>query len=137
MKPDGMFIAKMFAVIVIVLEADLGEFAGIKSQVGRNARSLAAEDIFGVESAVVSIDPLAAKTSHPSRLESPQELRIETPIAEDFGWQTGSDIFASFKALIERLGLPRNKRKAGICMGGFPFPIQVRAVDLSVPIAAG
>src|SRR5689334_24002813 len=33
LEPDGMFVAKMFAVVVIVLEADFGEFAGIKCQV--------------------------------------------------------------------------------------------------------
>ena len=33
LQPDGMFIAKMLAVIVIVLEANLGEFAWVKSQV--------------------------------------------------------------------------------------------------------
>jgi hypothetical protein len=33
LQPDGMFIAKMFAVVVVVLQADLGEFAWVKSQV--------------------------------------------------------------------------------------------------------
>src|SRR5580765_4650445 len=104
LQPDRVFIAKMFAVIVIVLEADLGEFAWVKSQIGRNARALTTKNILGVESACVSIDPFATKTSDPSRLEAPKQLRIEAPIPESFSGQTCGQIFASFEALIKRLG---------------------------------
>ena len=106
LEPDGMFVAKMFAVVVIVLEADLGKFAGIKGDIGRNARSLSAEDVLGIESAVVPINPFAAKTGDPSRLEAPKQLRIEAIVAESFCWQSRGDIFTGFKALVERLGLP-------------------------------
>jgi hypothetical protein len=33
LKPDGMLVAEMFAMVVIVLQADLREFAGVKRQV--------------------------------------------------------------------------------------------------------
>src|SRR6266850_3977126 len=105
LEPDGMFVAKMFAVVVIVLQADLGEFARIKSQVWRNARALAAEDVLRIESAGVSINPFPPKTGNPSRLETPKQLRIEAPVAESLGRQSRRHIFASLKALIERLGL--------------------------------
>ena len=45
LKPDRMFVAKMFAMVVVVLQTDLGEFAGVKRQVRRDARALSPEDV--------------------------------------------------------------------------------------------
>src|SRR5262249_25189835 len=118
-------------------QADLGEFARIKSQVWRNARALAAEDIFGIESAVISVNPFAAKTGDPARFEAPKQLRIEAPVTQSLRRKPDCNVFTGLKPFIERLGLQRDKRKTSIRVSGFPLPVKVRAIDLSVASVAG
>src|SRR5213080_734439 len=84
LKPDRMFGAEQLAVIVIVLEPNLGEFTRIESDHRRNPRPLAAINIAGIVSARVPIRVLATQTCHPPRLETPENLRIKTPIAKSF-----------------------------------------------------
>ena len=106
LEPNGMFIAKMLAMIVVILQADFGEFAGVKGYVWTDARALTAEDILGIESAFVSINPFAAKAGNPSWLETPEQLRIKAPVAQSFCRKSRCDVFTGLKAFIKRLGLP-------------------------------
>ena len=85
LKPDRMFGPDEFAVIVVILEADFGKFAGIESQDRSDTRALTAIDIAGVVSAVITIGVFAAQADHPTGMESPKDLGVEAPIAENFG----------------------------------------------------
>src|SRR5256885_112776 len=106
LQPDGMFIAEVLAVVVIVLDANLGELAGIEGQVWGDTRALAAEDVLRIECAGVSIGPFAAKASNPSRFEAPKQLRIKTPIAQRLGRERRGEVGAGLKTLVKRFGLP-------------------------------
>src|ERR1051326_9112849 len=101
-----MFIAKMLAMIVIVLETDLGELARIEGEVWRNPCALATKDVFGIECARIAICPISPEARNPTWFEAPQDLRIKAPIAQSFSRQCGSQVRSRFDALIQSLGLP-------------------------------
>src|SRR5689334_8732835 len=85
LQPDGMFVAEQFAVVIVVLQPDLGELAEIKREVRRDARSPAAEHIVVVERARISVGIFAAQTGDPARFETPKRLRVESPVLQHLG----------------------------------------------------
>src|SRR5258708_28002459 len=100
-----MFSAKELAMVVIVLKADLGKLARIKGQVWRDSGSLAAEDVIWVVSAMVAVGPFPTQTADPTRLETPQHLRIKTPVPQSLRRERRYRIDGRFETLVERLGL--------------------------------
>src|SRR5258706_13599160 len=100
-----MFSAKELAVVVIILEAYLGKLTRIKSEVWRDPRSLSAKDIVGIVSTIIAVCPFPAQTGNPTRFESPQHLRIQTPIPQGLCRESRRGVRAGFETLIERLRL--------------------------------
>src|SRR5439155_11945708 len=80
---------------------------------------------------------VATNASHPSFFESPQYLRIHSPIVKRFrDRKRVISAVASLEAAIHRFGLPFHKRKTAFGMGAFPLVKQVCAINLSSRICA-
>src|SRR5436190_15628077 len=101
-----MFGAKKLPVVVIVLESNLGKFAGIESQVRGNACAFTSEYIVWIICGFVAIDVFTTHSCDPTRLEAPEHLRIEAPVAQRLGRQRCGCVGLGLKPLIERFGLP-------------------------------
>ncbi len=71
LEPDGMFRAEQLAVIVVVLQAQLGEFAGIKGQVRGYTRSFTPEHVVWIVNAIIAIGVFSAEPGHPTLSEAP------------------------------------------------------------------
>src|SRR5205814_9895130 len=112
LHPDGVFITKRSALIVIVLEPDLRKLAGVPGQIRRDPSAVTAENVACVESALVAGDELAAQTRHPTRFDAPQSLRVKAPVAQVLGGQTGGQVLGSAEPPVKRLRLQRYKRKS-------------------------
>src|ERR1051326_5841689 len=115
LHPNGVLHAKMLAVIVIVLEPNFGKLARREGEVGRKSGPFTPKNIERVKRAGVACDILAAQPRHPTRLESPQELRIKAPIAQGLSRQQRAGI--RFEPAVERLGLPGDKWESGMGNG--------------------
>ena len=74
LKPDRVLIAKMLAVIEIILEPDFGELTRIKREYRRCPRALPAKHFVRVVLAGITIGIFPSKPNHPARLESPKHL---------------------------------------------------------------
>src|SRR6266581_2603847 len=123
LEPNGMVRAKQLSMVVIILQTNFREFARIKRQHWRNPDALAAKNVGGIKNAVVAVGVLAAQPGDPTGMKAPERLRIKTPIAQGFGGKAGGRIRAGFKHFVKPLGLPGHKWKAGVRVGGLPFPI--------------
>src|SRR4051812_11986216 len=130
-----MFGAEERAVVEVILQTELGEFAGIKRQVRRETGTLSPKHVGSIKFAFITVRVFTAEPGDPPRAKSIEYLRIKTPIAERFRVERRSRIRPRFEALIERLRLPGHKGKASLSVRGFPLPIQIDPVDLSIAIA--
>src|SRR6266704_5172932 len=81
---------------------------------------------------------VATNPSHPSFFESPQYLRIKSPIVERFrDRKRVISAMAGLETAIHELRLPFHKRKTPFGVGTFPLVKEVCAVNLSARICAG
>src|SRR6059036_537471 len=81
---------------------------------------------------------VATNASHPSFFESPQYLRIKSPIVKRFrDRKRVISAVASLEAAIHELRLPFHKRKTAFGVRAFPFVKKVCAVNLRARICAG
>src|SRR5436190_14393324 len=67
----GRFVQKL-AVIIVVLQANLGKFARVVREIGRNACAMVAEKV----RRVVASRRIVAKPCHPAAGESPKNLGV-------------------------------------------------------------
>src|SRR5437868_9757050 len=69
--------------IMVVLQPDLRELSWVPGQVRRNARARLARLVLG-ETGFLHVEIIAADADNPTFLESPEDLRIQTPVVERF-----------------------------------------------------
>src|ERR1041384_1230060 len=82
LQPDGMVVAKVLAMVVIVLQPELGELARVKGQSRRDARPVAPELVRGVNRALVAGNKLAAQAADPALHKAPGNLRVKSPVGD-------------------------------------------------------
>src|SRR6266581_8617117 len=81
---------------------------------------------------------VATNASHPSFFESPQYLRIKSPIVKRFRHRKRViSAVAGLEAAIHELRLPFHKRKTAFGVRAFPFVKKVCPVNLRARICAG
>src|SRR6266480_154192 len=81
---------------------------------------------------------VATNASHPSFFESPQYLRIKSPIVKRFrDRKRFIRAPAGLEPAIHEFRLPFHERKTPFSMGAFPLVKEVSAVNLSSRICAG
>src|SRR5689334_15744163 len=78
--------ADILAVIIVVLQSNFGELAGVIRQRGRNSPASVPIRV-RAERRVVPGDIVATERSDPSFAEAIRNLRVESPIAEGLRWQ--------------------------------------------------
>src|ERR1041385_5866428 len=106
LKPDRMVCAEEFSMIVIILQTDFRKFAGIKCQGRRDADAFAAKNIARIERSVIAVRIFAPQARHPAGVETPEHLRIKSPIAQRFGWKRGGRVGPGIKYLVKPFCLP-------------------------------
>src|SRR5262245_1098194 len=83
------------------------------------------------------MDVITTNASNQPFLESPQHLRIQTPVVKCFGDRKRIvRAVAGLETAIHEFGLPFHKRKAAFSMRAFPLVKKVCAVNLSSGIRA-
>src|SRR6478672_10021618 len=106
--------AEKLPVIVVVLQANLGEFAWEERQLRGKPIPFTAKRIAGVEGGVVAGDVIAAQADVPACRETVEDLRVDPTVADGFpGQRHGRErVGGGAEAAIQRLGLPRDERKS-------------------------
>jgi len=77
-----MFGAKILALVIVVLQANLRELAREKGQIRRNTGALAPKHVMRIVSAMIAIGIFATQFRLPIAPGNPKHLGIETPIAQ-------------------------------------------------------
>src|SRR5438874_1805591 len=112
-----MFIAEKLAVVVVVLQPKLREFARIKREHGRDARAVASRQrVVRVVGARVTRDEFAAQSGHPARAKTPEHLTVKSVVLQSFRRQPNGGISARFVPTEHRFGLPGDEGKTRIGM---------------------
>src|SRR5262245_45409341 len=100
--------------VVVVLDTQFREFAWVESDVRRHANPFAPEHIRSIVGAGIAVRVFSSQPGDPARMKTPERLRIEAPVPESFGRQTGGWVSASLEALEQSFRLPGNERESGM-----------------------
>src|SRR4051794_4049367 len=117
-----MVAAKSGAVIVVVLQAKLGEFGRIPGEVRR--QTLLIEPQVGLKGGRGGAYEIAAQPRDDPRPDPPQDLRVSTPVVQRLGWKSGTACerraLGGVVASRDQLSLPRCEGESSLA--GFRLP---------------
>src|SRR6202043_2332440 len=123
--------------VVIVLQTDLGKFGRVPCQVRGDARPGLSIHVIG-KSRILGVVVITANSGDPPFLESPEHLRVESPIVKRFrDWKRFIHAAAPFQPAIHEFRLPLHEWETTFGVRAFPFVEEVAAINLRARISAG
>src|SRR5438309_1719563 len=105
LHPDRVRWSEMLDLIEVILKTQLGKLREIPRQRGRNTPAFIAVGV-GLKCGGIAADIIPAQGCRPALVESPNQLRIRTPIIECFSWKSRGSICPCLIPAVHRFSLP-------------------------------